>query len=1418
MNRRLCGGPRCFGPHLGLFVAGGLFLAVLGASGCGLEACGSLGDFTATPEAQAVIRGRVDDVPESARGVWAGRALLVRALSVDGAVLDETEGKLGEPFQLALGRGLDHFNVRVVAESGAFIAKDIVAEAPAGSTTELPSLGVASTAAAQVIERYAVRERQSLASTPPATLALVRDNARGDASAVAAFRTLVGNVFSALGAGGENPAFDRASAVATSEALEAAGFDDNAYRVALEAAVDASLVPVVCDPSRLNVMFTVDASGQGKDGNGAPQFVRQPPQEGKVFLGITVDPQSPVADGAGVLRPRLTPNDPTTQMFDDATHGDEVAGDGVFTIVLPLPRGIRVLYKYTNGSPNAGFTGSEEWPGNARILQVEDVLTSQASGQPDCLVIRRDSFGDEASNKNFVNLNARLGGGDLDYDDDLGGTSVSVVAADAGLLPQAGLSVLGTRDSAPLTPSGIAEARENGACARCPAPLTVSADDDRPPRLVAASFLGVDETRVVFSEDVDVQSAGDPTNWLLVGPSNRAVLVLQALVQGSAVLLRHERVDPRDVHRVSVREVTDASLQRNPVADGATLFIGPDQTPPTVIELRGGSIVDINPAARPADPSTGEVFVLTFSEELDRIAAENAANYAVTAAGGGALAVRAAFQRGRQVYLVTDPHRRGHRYGVDVGGVFDIAGNVIAAVTVDTRALVLSVVTFKAVVDFAWRSVDGTTRGLPSGKGLYLTGTVLREARGVGGEDLRVAGRTDIAGLDGFHFEPTDELVDGAPVYALSLRLPPGTYAYKLAYGDSALARDPPATLETVSKGLATRNDLGGVAVDPRTMLGRDGRSYATARLSLTGADDPGAGVVFKRETPDDVVVVAESDRMLPAAVVGTWRDVPFGRGADYDDGLVELPLYSLGWVDTAPPRLLAARARDSESVLLSFDEAIVPAGLVSVQIGVESGNLPVVQTFVGQPASTQIVVRTGAMTNDTAYTLAVSGLADAVGNALAGPLTAGFSSPAFFLPFQPLVDEEPPAVSRVRATSPTEIEVVFDERIAAETAVAQAFLVAGDGTLTVTQVRVESGALSVSLTTTTQERAAPYVLRIRGIADVAGNVLEEASVAFSGFGEFEPPTIARVFSLSPTSLVVVWNEAVSLETAENVANWAVTGGNIVQAQAADRASRRAAAFNAAFAPVRSDVTFVQTTPLGAGAHTLSVDGVADLSGNPAVTTADFIAVDVPPTVDVVLRYLVSSSAGVVGVGAGGSSAPPARALSPATLASQREGVFVLGTALSLDGTMPVQGHPFTSALRGFPADGSPLSGVEPELKDDGTQGDDVAGDHVYSLRIANVPVGSTLAWKAFASFTTTFGSQNPDVPGAAFADDARGPSVFGDGQEYPGNDNAIFLVGDDDDDGVVHIDCLFGDEITFKRKTGFGAYFVAVGDARRRP
>ena len=51
-----------------------------------------------------------------------------------------------------------------------------------------------------------------------------------------------------------------------------------------------------------------------------------------------------------------------------------------------------------------GWTGSEEWPGNQRLLELEDL-------DGDGLVVRLDVFGDEATNKDKANLLTGANGG-----------------------------------------------------------------------------------------------------------------------------------------------------------------------------------------------------------------------------------------------------------------------------------------------------------------------------------------------------------------------------------------------------------------------------------------------------------------------------------------------------------------------------------------------------------------------------------------------------------------------------------------------------------------------------------------------------------------------------------------------------------------------------------------------------------------------------------------------------------------------------------------------------------------------------------------------------------------------------------------------------------------------------------------------
>ncbi len=125
---------------------------------------------------------------------------------------------------------------------------------------------------------------------------------------------------------------------------------------------------------------------------------------------LTQDEVSALQQKLGDWQPNQIP------MYDDGTHGDAVAGDRIWTLTLVVPYihtytdtdqerpGVRVEYKYNWAFAGAqGWTGNEEWPGNSRLLELEDV-------NGDLVVTRYDYFGDETTNKDDVNLYLQGGG------------------------------------------------------------------------------------------------------------------------------------------------------------------------------------------------------------------------------------------------------------------------------------------------------------------------------------------------------------------------------------------------------------------------------------------------------------------------------------------------------------------------------------------------------------------------------------------------------------------------------------------------------------------------------------------------------------------------------------------------------------------------------------------------------------------------------------------------------------------------------------------------------------------------------------------------------------------------------------------------------------------------------------------------
>jgi hypothetical protein len=1355
--------------------------------------------------------------------------------------------------ELALLPSRDYGTVRLVARAGERLLKGLAVSVEKGKTAELGRVDSGSTALAQLIQEKVAGQGGSFSSIPASSIATLGDQVRKGGPEIKAFGDLVKTLLAKapIAAAGE-PVFAPLDA-SLSDGFVKAHEKELAktiaadYRNALTAAVGKLEISLICDAALVKVMFTVDASGEALDGNGAPQLLRQPTKSGKVFLAITVDESSPVADAAGLLKSQMTPNDPDTAMFDDGTNGDELAGDGVYTRVLVLPRGMHVKYKYTNGSAGEGWTRTEEWPGNARLLAVKDLLSRNADGSPDCLVIRRDVFGDEASNKNFVNLHSLIkgSGGALSFEKDLGGAPSSKVGEDRFT---GGLGLGDARKQPPLSPEGIAEAAENGSCSRCPAPLTLSTDDDVPPELVSAEWISSTRIKVGFSEAMEYSGASSAKSYLLLDASGRAVPIQTVAASSSLATLEVAGADFAQSYTLHVKPLKDASAIGNLLAeDRRTLAIGPDRTPPQIVALSPLPLRDYNPGAKQADPSIGQVLLVSFDEELDRASAENAGNYQIQALSGEPLPVLAAFQKAPdQVWLITGPQGKRKPYNLIASSVRDLHGNPLRSTEpIKWNGFALYKVTFGAVPGFAFLDLKGQKRGIPAGAGLYLTGTVLSVARDLQGNPIGVSGRTDVTGVPEFEMKPGPEVFKGKPIYTITVLAPPGTYAWKVAHGTAGEFKNPPPTLEKVHKSLGTTADATGVNIDPATLTalplpGADGKpvsflNYAKAAISKNGLDLPGPFVLkpgetlpaptimFKRENPDEVCSVTSTDRSCPAIVVGTWRDLDeFKTGSktdDYDDGLPEVdPVRNLS--DGFAPRLIDLKVRDSESLLLSFDErlAVQPAEVKLAARHAKKGTpLGVSVHTVGSIGSTllphQILIKTDKMENGASYTLAFSNLSDALGNLQKSVREQSFVAPQSYQPFTPLADNAPPKVLGVLPKSPTALLVQFDEKIspADGSSAANFSIQAESGTPpSILSAALQGGGTSVLLSTSLQAPEGAYTLVVTNISDLAApqNVLLEQKIKFKGFGDFTPPKITHVAALSPTEVAVAFSEPLSPLSAPQAASYAIAGLSVVSVGFSGDANRKAAAFDAARATFTENIVVLQTSKMTAGqSYSLAASGVTDLSNNPCKDTLSFKGVGASPKVDVVITYRVSQSDTAAGI-------IPPRAISTTTLSAQREGVFLLGCTVSVDGaTKGAPTDPVNIQLGNFPPEGSPLTGVEPQLLDNGAAPDLKAGDSVFTIRVKDVPLGSSLQWKAFAPYTVSYKNANPGDASAAFADASPGPSVFSDGQEYPGNENAVRILGDKNGDGVVFIHNLFGDEITYKKITNQAPFVWVVDD-----
>ncbi len=70
-------------------------------------------------------------------------------------------------------------------------------------------------------------------------------------------------------------------------------------------------------------------------------------------------------------RPELGEWQPNlVRMYDDGTHGDRIAGDGLWSLQVKLPANAEIQYKYTNSGDPGQWVPSEEFAGRNRSVNI----------------------------------------------------------------------------------------------------------------------------------------------------------------------------------------------------------------------------------------------------------------------------------------------------------------------------------------------------------------------------------------------------------------------------------------------------------------------------------------------------------------------------------------------------------------------------------------------------------------------------------------------------------------------------------------------------------------------------------------------------------------------------------------------------------------------------------------------------------------------------------------------------------------------------------------------------------------------------------------------------------------------------------------------------------------------------------------
>ncbi len=283
---------------------------------------------------------------------------------------------------------------------------------------------------------------------------------------------------------------------------------------------------------------------------------------------------------------------------------------------------------------------------------------------------------------------------------------------------------------------------------------------------------------------------------------------------------------------------------------------------------------------------------------------------------------------------------------------------------------------------------------------------------------------------------------------------------------------------------------------------------------------------------------------------------------------------------DKTAPTLVSARALDQNKVEAQFSEPITKNSAEQIA---NYGLAPfiIINSAALQADTRTVILTTAAHVDGTTYTLSVQNIQDRATppNTIIAPATASYQFS--------LADTQPPTVAEVRALDHVKVEVRFDERITRSSAENLANYAIDQG-INIVSVALHSDERGVLLNTSPHSDGATYQLTVRNLADQAipPNVMPTAANYSYTFraNDIQPPRAVSVALTNVTTIVVTFDEKVTLASAEYTNNYRSTDNVQIL-------SARLDAFE-------QEVTLTTTEHVYNRSYLLRLSGIVDASAN----------------------------------------------------------------------------------------------------------------------------------------------------------------------------------------------------------------------------